>query len=519
MPVSKYIKEMFDSVDPGWKKVLATGAMKQELSKAIKGLQQELDSHGVTDDHLEIYGLGKFLRPSPDKIFEAFKYFPPSDLKVIIIGQDPYLKPQEASGMSFSVPSGVKIPPTLSNIYKCWNKNKFIYSTPKHGNLTNIANQGVLFLNRYFTRSPVIEKDGDDVKVTGNGSSKQLHKFWGEFTDALVKHMTSDEFKRKHKLKNQVFVLMWGNKAKEIAGCIENNGIGLFWRHPSPLASTNEKDEGHFIYCDHFTKVNEIYPEIKWNPDYGEKKIDPNATDVEDLIVVYTDGSYNMSDGTAGYSAYFSNKIGDEYITNVKEFVVYGRLQNKKISMHNHTRKISYRNEEKVKATSQRAEMYAMIMAMNCVLEMTKTKTPDSMPRIVLISDSSYTIRCMVNMIWKKIKEDKGLRNVNANRDMVVVLCKQLMMLMKRYDAADEMELFGKGWKLWEKKLSQRGKTLDSPGVDTTWRKLTIAHQKSHQCFVGGNELEIDKWKGNNMADEYANKGRKGNELFVKEML
>jgi uracil-DNA glycosylase len=189
--------------------------------------------------------------PPENMIFNSFSHFNFSDLKVIIMGQDPYHQPGQAMGLSFSVPKNIKIPPSLRNIFKEL-KSNFSNNNElelEHGDLTYIANQGVLLLNRTLT---VIESKPNSHK-----------KYWKFFTDALLKYIIE-------KSKNKIF-LLWGNDSKSIkTGFIKQNidyssHHFLESAHPSPLSA----NKGGWYGCKHFKKTNELLlnmniDEINW---------------------------------------------------------------------------------------------------------------------------------------------------------------------------------------------------------------------------------------------------------------
>lgn len=168
--------------------------------------------------------------PKKTEVFNAFKLTSFENVKVVILGQDPYHGPNQAHGLSFSVNYGIKIPPSLANIYKEL-KSDIDFAIPSHGNLTSWANQGVLLLNATLT-----------VRAGEPGSHQK--KGWETFTDAVIK-LISD------KKENCVF-LLWGNFAKSKINLIDlDKHLVLTAAHPSPLAG------GAFFGCRHFSKTNE----------------------------------------------------------------------------------------------------------------------------------------------------------------------------------------------------------------------------------------------------------------------
>lgn len=167
--------------------------------------------------------------PKQDDLFNALKLTSFENVKVVIIGQDPYHGPYQAHGLSFSVNDGVKIPPSLNNIFKEL-KSDVGFNIPNHGNLTAWAKQGVLLLNATLT-----------VRSGEPGSHQK--KGWENFTDAIIKLISEEK-------ENCVF-LLWGNFAKtKITLINQEKHLVLESAHPSPLA------RGAFFGCKHFSKTN-----------------------------------------------------------------------------------------------------------------------------------------------------------------------------------------------------------------------------------------------------------------------
>lgn len=172
---------------------------------------------------------GKTIYPPGALIFNAFDTTPLSNLKVVILGQDPYIKPNQAMGLSFSVPKEVRTPPSLKNIYKELNTDLGL-PIVNHGDLTAWANQGVFLLNAALT-------------VEAGKSGSHLEKGWGQFTDAVIR-LISEE--RKH-----IVFMLWGNFAKAKEKLINaNKHLVLKASHPSPLA------RGAYFGSKHFSQAN-----------------------------------------------------------------------------------------------------------------------------------------------------------------------------------------------------------------------------------------------------------------------
>ncbi len=174
----------------------------------------------------------KTIFPPREKIFNALKTTPYDKVKVVIIGQDPYHGIGEAHGMCFSVNPGIKIPPSLMNIYKELNRDLGC-KIPNNGYLVKWANQGVLLLNSVLT----VEKDKP---------ASHQNKGWEIFTDRIIEEL--------NKSQTPIVFLLWGNFAKQKARLITNKKhLILTSSHPSPF-SVKYGFEG----CSHFSKANKF---------------------------------------------------------------------------------------------------------------------------------------------------------------------------------------------------------------------------------------------------------------------
>ena len=178
--------------------------------------------------------------------YSAFELCPYNKIKVVILGQDPYHKVGEAMGLCFSVPTNIKIPPSLRNIFKELKKDTGIDRL--NTNLTDWAEQGVLLLNTALT--------------VREHCANSHSKIWKEFTDKLINYISE-----KKKLDNQkVIFILWGNNAISKRKLIDESfHYVLTAVHPSPLSA----NRGGFFGCKHFSKCNEILKtekkeEIQW---------------------------------------------------------------------------------------------------------------------------------------------------------------------------------------------------------------------------------------------------------------
>ena len=202
-------------------------ALKDEFEKPyFKELEKKIEIAKKTHD---VY-------PPENLIFNALELTPLYDVKVVIIGQDPYHEPMQAQGLCFSVPSGIKLPPSLVNIYKEI-ENELGIKMSNCGDLTKWAKQGVLLLNSTLT-----------VNRGQAGSHKDFG--WQEFTKKIVEVINE-------RLSEVIFVL-WGNFAKAFEPLINTNKhFVLKSAHPSPLSAYNG-----FFGNGHFKRINTILKDL-----------------------------------------------------------------------------------------------------------------------------------------------------------------------------------------------------------------------------------------------------------------
>ena len=190
---------------------------------------------------------GKTIYPAGNDIFNALNTTPLDQVRVVILGQDPYHGPDQAHGLSFSVPKGVRIPPSLLNIYKEISSNLNL-PMPSHGNLEHWANQGVLLLNSVLT-------------VEHSKAASHQNHGWERFTDAVIKRINDNC--------EHIVFLLWGSYAQKKGQVINREKhLALTAPHPSPLSAHRG-----FLGCQHFSKTNHYLQQhclttIDWsNPD------------------------------------------------------------------------------------------------------------------------------------------------------------------------------------------------------------------------------------------------------------
>lgn len=183
--------------------------------------------------------------PKGSEIFAAFKHTPFEEVRVVILGQDPYHGPGQAHGLCFSVPQGVAMPPSLQNIFHELKRDLGI-ARPAHGDLTRWARQGVLLLNATLT-------------VRAHQAGSHHGRGWERLTDTAIKAL-SDR-------REGLIFLLWGRHAQEKESLIDGSRHYILKApHPSPLSAHRG-----FIGCGHFRQVNELllaqgHPPIDWNP-------------------------------------------------------------------------------------------------------------------------------------------------------------------------------------------------------------------------------------------------------------
>jgi uracil-DNA glycosylase len=206
-------------IEASWKEVLQDEFKKPYFRQITEHLKTEKEQ-------------GKTIYPPGSLIFNAFEQTPFGNVKVVILGQDPYHGPRQAMGLSFSVNDGVPPPPSLINIFKELHEDVGI-AIPKTGNLTKWAQQGVLLLNASLT-----VRAGEPMSHAKIG--------WHHFTDTVIQKVSE--------LKENIVFLLWGRFAQEKIELIDVKKHHILKAaHPSPLAAKNG-----FFGCRHFSQANSI---------------------------------------------------------------------------------------------------------------------------------------------------------------------------------------------------------------------------------------------------------------------
>ncbi|MGB8191256.1 MAG: uracil-DNA glycosylase [Chitinophagaceae bacterium] len=205
-------------IEPSWKEVLKDEFKRDYFQQIVAYLKMEK-------------AMGRVIYPHGANIFHAFDATPIDNVKVVILGQDPYHGAGQAHGLAFSVQPGVKPPPSLVNIFKELHQDVGV-PIPAHGHLEAWAKQGVFLLNASLT-----VRAGEPLSHSKTG--------WHEFTDSVIKKISDEK-------RNLVF-LLWGKSAQDKQALIdETKHLVLKAAHPSPYSA----DKG-FFGCRHFSKANE----------------------------------------------------------------------------------------------------------------------------------------------------------------------------------------------------------------------------------------------------------------------
>nr|WP_025730671.1 uracil-DNA glycosylase [Atopobacter phocae] len=190
-----------NNIAPGWKSI-------------VDHLMDTPSYHQLTI-FLEKEYQEQTIYPALSEQFKALAYTDYNAVKVCILGQDPYHGPGQANGLAFSVPSGVKLPPSLRNIYKELS-DEFNAPVQQDGDLTHWAEQGVLLLNTVLT-------------VRAHQAHSHQNKGWEEFTDGIIEALSQRE--------DPVIFILWGNAARQKKKLIQSHHLILESAHPSPLSA------------------------------------------------------------------------------------------------------------------------------------------------------------------------------------------------------------------------------------------------------------------------------------------
>lgn len=214
----KYTYRGETMIEQSWEKVLEEELNKDYFQNLLSFIKGEYKT--------------KTIYPKMNEIFKAFRYTPYDNVKVVILGQDPYHGENQAEGLSFSVPTGIKQPPSLKNIFKEL-QDDLGCSIPKSGSLVSWAEQGVLLLNAVLT-------------VIKDHAASHKDKGWETFTDAVIKEINKKD--------TPVVFILWGSYARSKKKYITNpKHLVVESAHPSPLSAYNG-----FFGSKPFSKTNDF---------------------------------------------------------------------------------------------------------------------------------------------------------------------------------------------------------------------------------------------------------------------
>ena len=211
------IKPLNLVVNDSWSKIVSSEVNKEYFVELMTFLEAEYKNETVF--------------PPQQDLFSALHYKSPEEIKVVIIGQDPYHDEFQANGLAFSVNQGLKLPPSLKNIIKEL-KNDVDIAEPMHGDLSCWANQGVLLLNTCLS-------------VRAHTPLSHQNKGWEKFTDHLIQQLSA--------LNKDLIFLLWGKKPEAKKVLLSKGNFILTSQHPSPLSAYRG-----FFGCNHFSKTNAI---------------------------------------------------------------------------------------------------------------------------------------------------------------------------------------------------------------------------------------------------------------------
>lgn len=285
-------------------------------------------SKQLLDDIMEQLKTEQNITPQISDIFNWCRYTKLDDIKVVILGQDPYHKKNWAHGLSFSS-LGKTTPPSLNNIYKCLINTNEIKTKPTHNDLTSWAEQGVLMLNASLTT------------IIGKATKHMM--LWKDYVKLIIKRICKHHYDNN----NSLIFLLWGSFAQSYIDIIDDDfHICLKSIHPSPLAQ-RVSDEKKFINCRHFNEVNKLLTDddkkpIIWKPKKKQeeiqesKKIFDDAKSILDIRqshhLVFTDGScYPNNRSTKSRSGYASLFISGPF----KDKCLYGNMDVSKYNTSN----------------------------------------------------------------------------------------------------------------------------------------------------------------------------------------
>ena len=351
--------------DPAWLRILNTKELKDTMINVYNSTEE------------------KFVTPHSSKMFR-FAEQPLDKVRVVIIGMDPYPLADAADGLAFSSPQTQK---SVQRIYSALHHSNLINLSNTSSDLTHWANQGILLLNTALTTE--LNKSGKHLKI------------WTKYTNNIISKLSSQ-------LDNLIF-LLWGAEAKK-RGSLINVEKHTIHTYSHPMAMVNPS----FKYCDHFTLVSNIYPDIKWNyPSIVDTKLSDIDTKLSDMKLTesmyrwFTDGSCLNNQSTATSATWGFTNLPSQS----KPHVYYGGSILSVINVYQD-------KEEKTKFTNIRAECTALIKCIQHIKDNYDINTTTH----EINTDSEFWIKMINEYIpkWKRYTTFKWTDHKNAD------LCEQL---------------------------------------------------------------------------------------------
>lgn len=408
MITSSHIAKMVEGISESTKNVIVR-SLRAELTGAITSVNKLMEGRNEHD-----------LSPHASLILAAFQHCDLQDCGVVLLGQDPYIGLGEAMGLSFSVPRGARVPPSLKNIFGALQHVGLIAGPPSHGDLTAWARQGVLLLNAALT--------------TLVGTSNAHEAAWAKYTDALIGALGAAT------APPRVFILL-GNFAKGKAKLIATHHTVLSWGHPSPQSSANQSDNpANFKYCDVFAKTNAQLarwgrPQINWDPCAPAATNPPIAALCEStpqiatparLSVVSTprpaggnDPAPSTTDTLWIFTDGGSRANGKDHCE--ASWAFYATDGCNVMSQSG----LVPHGTDTARATNNRGELTAILRALEFAA--TTTEADFDFKHIMIVSDSKYSIGATnvwgdaweADPVGKKMKEKKNLDLITSARQLL----------------------------------------------------------------------------------------------------
>lgn len=335
------------------------------------------------------------ISPRVENIMNFARFTDLSEVRVCIIGQDPYPDINHAHGLAFSTLSD-KLPASLKNIYACLSHNGYLQRDAPlpTGNLTSWARSGVLLLNTALTTAPGV---ADAHKDIWSGYMRKVIATIGDLDQPIV-------------------YFLWGGHAQKYAPVLKNRGKSLVLTepHPSPLGQARLSEDKKFMYCDHFNRANEFLMArglgaINWNPVVSQAPVDAQSRSLVEVKctaaaghIVYTDGSASGNGNgplaRAGYGAYFTSGP----LTGLK---LAGRIGPVQLPGE----------EEFIFPSNIRGEGFAIIRSLEQVLALPEV------PVIEVVTDSEFWIN-MIKIFMPRWVNAGTPWNAKKNPDMTQLL-------------------------------------------------------------------------------------------------